>query len=145
MTLTSCNIDMTKIVYSKKKPFNFYYTNEIAKQVSLENSYKVIVFESNLYKEKEVSNEDKSTLQSFLKDLKKENFINKPADLPQKPVYKLYINFSKNKYIINIYSDKYISVYPWDGNYEMDYIDMSNIHVSDNLFYLCSYILPRHN
>jgi hypothetical protein len=143
--LTGCNLDMTKIVYNKEKPFAFYYTNEVAKHISLEGSYKAVIFETNLYKEKEIPSEDKPTIQNFLKNLKEKNFIKKPTDLPQKPVYKLYLSFSKDKYIMNVYSDKYVSVYPWDGNFEMDYIDMTGTHTSDNIFYLCSYITPRTN
>lgn len=139
--LTSCNMSMTKIVYNKKKPFNFYYTNEVAKLISLENAYTATIMETNLFHEKVISNEDKLTIQSFLKGLKRENFINKPSDLPNKPEYKIYINFKKNKYVINVYNNKYVSIYPWDGDFEMDYVNMSDTSVSDNLFYLCSYII----
>lgn len=140
---SGCNIDMTKVAYNKKKPFNFYYTNELAKGIKLEPSYKAVLFETNFFKQKELSKDDKSTILNFLNELKKADFIEKPSNLPSKPLYKLSVSFSKSKYVINIYNDKYASVYPWDGEWEMDYIDMTNIHVSNNLLYLCSFNIPR--
>jgi hypothetical protein len=128
---------------TKKKPNNFYYTNNLAKNLTLESSFKINLLDTNFYKEKELSKEDIDTVKKFTKALKKPNFIEKPKDLPEKPAYKLFFTFSKEKYVVNVYDEKYLSVQPWDGNYSMDYIDMEGIQPLYNLFGLCNYIIPK--
>ena len=138
MLLLGCNIN-----FSGKKTNNFYYTNLLAKGLTLETSYKCSVIDTNYYKEKLLSKEDSDTIKKFTGALDKSSFIDKPIDLPQKPMYKLIIVFSKEKYIINVYNEKFISVFPWDGSFKMDYIDMTKIKVSYNLFGLCKYLYPE--
>ena len=136
--LISCNYSI-----SRKKPTNLYYTNLLAKNLTLKNISNAVVVETNFYKEKNIPLEDLETIKAFATNLTKANFIDKPKDLPKKAVYKILLTFNKDKYVINIYSDKYISIFPWDGNYPMDYIDMENIQLSRNLYNLCKYIIEK--
>lgn len=128
---------------TKKKPNNFYYTNSLSKNLSQESNIKISLLDTNFFKEKSLSKDDVDTVKSFAKSLKKTNFIEKPKDLPEKPAYRLYFSFSKEKYVINIYNEKYIAVYPWDGTYSMDYVDMSSVKPLNNLYGLCKYLIPR--
>ncbi len=134
---------INNLTVTKKKPYNFYYTNNLAKNLTLESSIKIDLLDTNFYKEKELSKEDIELVKNFAKALKKQNFIDKPKELPEKPAYKLFFTFSKEKFIINVYNEKYISVYPWDGIYPMDYIDMEGIQPIYNIFGLCKYLIPR--
>jgi predicted aminopeptidase len=109
----------------------------------MESSFKINVLDTNFYKEKELSQEDIEIIKNFSKSLKISNFIEKPKELPEKPSYKLFITFKKEKYIINVYNEKYLSVYPWDGIYPMDYIDMEGIQAHYNLFSLCKYLMEK--
>lgn len=126
---------------TKKKPNNLYYTNNLAKNLTLESSFKVSILDTNFYKEKELSKEDIDIIKKFVKSLKKSNFIEKPKEISDKPPYKLFLTFSKEKYIINVYNEKYLSVYPWDGIYSMDYINMDGIKPLYNIFSLCKYLI----
>ncbi|HID0886129.1 TPA: DUF4883 family protein, partial [Clostridium botulinum] len=60
-----------------------------------------------------------------------------------KPLYKIFFTFEKDKYIINVYNKQYISVYPFDGNFSMDYIDMNNIPEAYNLYNLCNFLFNK--
>lgn len=135
-----CNYNLNSISFNKTKPNNFYYTNILAKNLTLESTCKAIILNTNFYREKELEKESIDSIRNLLKSFNKNNFIPKPKDLPDKPSYKIYLTFSKEKLIINVYNEKYISIYPWDGSYPMDYIDMSSTPVSLNLFSLCKYI-----
>lgn len=137
------NYKVDNLSVSKKKPNNFYYTNLLAKNLTLSSSCKAIVLDTNFYKEKDLVKEDVDTIKKFTKELNKQNFVDKPSDLPAKPIYKLYFTFDKEKYIINVYNERYLSIYPWDGNYPMDYIDMNSISPSNNINSLCKYLIPR--
>lgn len=137
---TSCS---SITILNKKKKNNFYYTNIVAKNITLEKSYRCNVVDTNFYKEKELTTQDSLVVTNFIKSLNTKYFISKPKDLPDKPVYKMFLTFKKEKFVVNVYNKKYLSVHPWDGYYEMDFIDMSSIPSSYNLFNLCAYLIPR--
>lgn len=123
---------------NKKKPNNFYYTNLLAKNLTLYSNYEVKVLDTNFYKTESLSDENIDIMKSFLKELRKPNFISKPVTLNTKPKYKIFFTFydSHEKYVVNIYDEQYISVYPWDGNFSMDYINMKEISPRYNLYSL---------
>jgi hypothetical protein len=127
----------------KEKHNNYYYTNKVSKHLTLDKNISGKVIDTNFYKEIDLSTDSIATLKDFIQNLKKENFIDLPKDLPNKPKYKFYLNFDKEKYIINVYTEKYISIYPWDGNYSMDYIDMTGVYLNYNLYGLCVNIFPK--
>jgi len=135
MLLLGCDINL-----NGRKIDNFYYTNLLAKDLTLETSYKCSIVDTNYYKEIAISKEDANTIKNFTKALNKSSFIERPKGLPQNPKYKIIIVFPKDKYVINVYNEKFVSVFPWDGTFPMDYIDMSKLQVSYNLYGLCKYI-----
>jgi hypothetical protein len=128
----------TNLYLNRKKPNNYYYTNLLAKNLTLNEDVNVRVLDTNFYKTESFNNEDIESIKSFLKELRKPNFISKPVFLTQKPEYKIFFDFTKinEKYVINIYNNEYISVQPWDGDFSMDYINMKNISPRYNLYSL---------
>ena len=56
----------------------------------------------------------------------------------------MYFTFKNSKYVINIYNDKYAVVFPWDGKYPMDYINMSKVPIAYNLDGICNYIYSKY-
>lgn len=122
------------------KPSLYYYTNILAKHVKEEPSYKVSVTEKNFYKNKLLSKEDSDSLKGFISSLKGNNFITVPKDgLPQIK-YRMIVTFPKEKYVINLYDKSLVTVHPYDGTYDMDYLDISKLPDSYNLYKICEYI-----
>lgn len=113
------------------------------KDLSLEKPTELYALYMNFYKKKDFPKEDLSTFAEFFNSLNNNSFIEKPADLPAKPLYKIFLTFSENKYVINVYNKDFISIYPWDGSYSMDYIDTSKMHKAYNLYGLCKYLIPK--
>lgn len=138
--LTGCNIKSTDLPLVTKKPNTYYYTKQLSNQIESKVKLTGMVLETNLHKEIELTSEGMEIITGFLKNIKTKNFIEKPSDLPDKPQYRIYINGSNDKYIINVYNEKYSSVQPWDGVYSMDYIDMSNVYTLYNLHGLCKHL-----
>lgn len=131
----------TSCSYLSKKPqANNHYTENLSKLINSNDSYKYYIFDMNFYKEKDLISDDSYIVNNFVKALDEKAFIKKPSSLGDKPVYKMMLEFPKEKYIINVYNAKYVTLHPWDGKEEMDYIDMTNLPASYNLFYLCNYI-----
>ena len=139
VNLMGCTIKPTDLPITKKKPNNFYYTNLLAQSFKNDDSPKITLFQVNLHKDKELPKEGMENIKGFFKNIKQRDFINKPALLPSKPEYKIYINTSKEKYVVNVYNEKYISIFPWDGVFSMDYIDTSNLYTLYNFYGLCKY------
>lgn len=113
------------------------------KDLSLESPKELYALYMNFYKKKDFSKEDLSTFGEFFNSLNNDSFIAKPESLPDKPLYKIFLTFSENKYMINIYNETVISIYPWDGSYNMDYIDTSKMYKAYNLYGLCKYLIPK--
>lgn len=138
--LSSCNFYLPT---NSKKPNNYYYTNLLAESISKETFYKCTAINTSFYKEIEISQNDKNTLNGLFKKLNSKNFINKPNNLKVKPKYKLIFTFKDTKYLMDIYDENIISIYPWDGKFEKDYIDMSGIPLSYNVNSLCDYLFNK--
>lgn len=144
ISLTSCNFDANSTeLLKKQKPDNFYYTNLLTRDIKFENSYLGIILDTNFYKEHTLSKDESDIAKNFILSLNTKSFVSKPNDLPEKPPYKIYFTFKTDKYVIEVFNGRYVSVYPWDGSYNKDYIDMSNTPDSYNLFLLCKYSIPR--
>lgn len=138
--LTGCAISFKDILSRKEKPNNFYYTNKLMESFALESDCTINVVYMNFYKGVELKEGETPIVKKFFNHLKKDSFVSKPNNLPEKPAYKMYFTFTNSKYVINIYNARYISVYPWDGEYEVDYIDMKNTYKAYNLFWLSKYV-----
>jgi len=113
------------------------------KDLSLENPTELYALYMNFYKKKDFSKEDLSTFTEFFNSLNNDSFIETPVNLTSKPIYKIFIKFSENKYVINIYNDNLLSIYPWDGDYRMDYLNTSKMYKAYNLYGLCKYLIPK--
>ncbi|OPJ59583.1 DUF4883 family protein [Clostridium oryzae] len=137
---SSCSLPSTNILTDTKKPCKFFYTNKLSEDINTYDITKIYSLETNIIKEKKINNDNLLYFKSFVNNLKSKFFINKPAKLPKKPRYKIFVTCSKKKYVINVYNRKYIALFPWDGTYEMDYIDMSDVKKLYNLFDLCQYL-----
>lgn len=139
--LTSCTHDYYK------KPAKNYYSENIINNFANSSIKKCILLETNIHSQKSLSSGDINTINKFFNTTDIKYFVDTtsktPAVLSRKPCYKIFLYFNckeNNRYVINVYDSKTISVYPWDGKYDLDYIDMSNTYPSLNLYNLCKSI-----
>ena len=122
-----------KYIKLSKKTSNSFYSQNLYKLIKTDD-FKLTILDSNFYKELSVDNENKLVIRDFLSSLSKNNFITKPENLPSKPVYKIFIKFSHDKYVINIFNENLVSIFPWDATYEEDYISTDEVPIRYNLF-----------
>jgi len=144
LSFTSCKYAITdkKLIKSSKEN-KFYYTNMLMENINEESNYNCSLMDTNFHKEIILNSSNTSALNNFLKSLNEKHFLSKPKQNLEEAKYKIYITFKNNKYVINVYDEKLIGIHPWDGYYDMDYIDMTNTPISYNLYKLCSYMIPR--
>ncbi|WP_415336528.1 DUF4883 family protein, partial [Clostridium perfringens] len=96
----------------------------------------------NIYSEVIVDNEDVRIIDDLLKSLKDSNFINEEP-LPNKPLYKIFIDLNSEKYVIDIYGDDLITLYPWDSDVRKDYLSLKDIPNSFKLEPFCQYVFNK--
>lgn len=140
VTFSSCNGQDPIKSLKGIKPNDYYYTNNLMEKIKLKKITKCTVVEMNFYKELDIDKENYEKICSFFDKLNMENFMSPLKNNSQKPKYKIFFICENEKYVVNIYDNRYISIYPFDGTYSMDYIDLKNIPDSINLYYLCNFL-----
>lgn len=138
LSFTGCNLNTSQYISPKSKPSENYYTNEIQNKINENSDYTLRIFDMDYYKYYEVSKEEHSILPEFIDSLSNENY-SATLENNLKPKYRLIIEFSDSKYIINIFNNELISIYPWDGVYKEDVLTMDGISDYYNLFKFCEY------
>nr|WP_243158863.1 DUF4883 family protein [Clostridium cochlearium] len=121
-----------------------YYTNKLVENINSEPDYQCVIVDTNFYREEYLQKENLSIVKNFLNSINKNSYVlyNKKT-IPQKPLYKIFLIFSNEKFVINVYNENYVSIHSWDGYHRMDYIDTSSIPYSYNLYNLCNFLIPR--
>ncbi len=140
LMLCGCSVNTAQYINLSKKPCNNYYTNLLYKKLNEDNSYTVHVFDTNLYKDIEVSSDLKLTISNFITSLNSDSYADS-SNTESKEAYRIKIVFSNgSKFLIKVFNDKYITLSPWDGVYSEDYINMTNVPLAYNLFDFCNHI-----
>lgn len=126
-------------LFNKNKPTLNYYTENLIKKLSTEKPKSIKVFYKEFFDEFTFPESECTDILSFINILNENNFIEKPSDLPDTYKYKVYIEFNHTKYALTIFNEKYISIYCWDGDYEVDYANMTDVPLQLNLYSICKY------
>lgn len=143
----SCNSNFITTLKSPLKiikPSKNYYTNILIKTINNSDDLTISIFYSKLGKNKTVPKEYMENINLFLNSLKTDYFLNySTSDINiENPEYRLTVySNEKSTFIIDILNDKYIVVYPWDGSYEPDLINISNLHTRINLFNIIDHLI----
>ena len=143
---SGCNINYNEYPSLGTKPSYDFYTTSLTSLLSKEDNFQVMLLETNYSTELDVNTIGKDTLRDFFNNLSENSFITDEkilTDLPNKPIYKLYLNTHEEKYVINIFSEDIVSIHPWDGLFQQDYITMTYTPKAYNLYGLCNYLLKN--
>jgi hypothetical protein len=124
---------------AKSKSCNYYYTSKLLKKISEDKDPQIKALNMSYYKIKILSSEEKSIVLNYLRTVIKSDFKDS-KEFKEKPVYRLYINFNDETYIIDIFSKEDIGIFPYDGNLQQDVVKMNSKYKCYNLYYLCKNI-----
>jgi len=138
------NFSIESLKSNKKDMELNYYTSKLIENINSEPDYQCVIVDTNFYREEYLQKENLSIVKNFLNSINKNSYVlyNKKT-IPQKPLYKIFLIFSNEKFVINVYNESYVSIHSWDGYHRMDYIDTSSIPYSYNLYNLCNFLIPR--
>lgn len=139
-TLIGCNFENPKYINFSMKPNNHYYIDEIKNRILNNDKYTLYVFDTNLYKEIEVSADDDNIIEDFISSLTNDAYSDEKTE--GKEPFRLKVVFENgDKYLIKVFNDSKISVSPWDGVYKEDTISIKNLPLKYNLFDFCNHVL----
>jgi hypothetical protein len=139
--LTSCSIENPKYINISTKPNNHYYTDQLEHKFLADDNFTLYVFDTNLYKEIEVSKEENPILKNFISSLILENYSD--SGINNKELYRIKVVFNDDKYLIKVFDNSMVSISPWDGNYKEDIISMKDLPLRYNLIDFCNHIANK--
>ncbi|MBD7909918.1 MULTISPECIES: DUF4883 family protein [Clostridium] len=140
--LQGCAFDDPKYIHLKEKSDIAIYTKEIYTKLLKDEHFSIEFFDTNLYKDISVPEDENQIIENFIGSLSDENY--KDEELPkEKEPYQLRIKFQDSKYIIKVYNENLVAIYPWDGNYKEDILSMKDIPKHYNLYDFCKHVENR--
>ena len=140
--LNGCSYNTAEYIHVKKKPCLDYYSNEIYNKLLNNEDYSLEIFDTNVYKTFSLDDNEKVIIKDFLSSLSNDSY-QKYTDITKLEPYEIKITFHDSKYIIKIFDNETISIFPWDGVYEEDIVNMSSVPQRYNLYEYCEYIKNR--
>jgi hypothetical protein len=140
-SLTSCSIENPKYINFSTKPNNHYYTDQLENKILMDDNFTLYVFDTNLYKEIEVSKDENLIIKNFLSSVVSENYTDN--EINSKEIYRIKVVFSDDKYLIKVFDNSTISISPWDGNYKEDVVLIKDLPLRYNLLDFCNHVANK--
>ncbi|AGF58151.1 hypothetical protein B0P06_003537 [Clostridium saccharoperbutylacetonicum] len=140
LTLTGCDFQNPRYINFSMKPNNHYYIDKIKNRILNNYKYKLYVFDTNLYKEFQIPDEEDNIVEDFISSINSDAYTDET--ITSKEPFKLTIIFDNGeKYLIKVFNSSIISVAPWDGFYKEDVISIKDLPLKYNLFDFCNHVL----
>ena len=140
-TLQGCIVEDPKYIHFSTKPEINYYTNQIYLNIFNNNEdYFLDLYNTNLSKNIPIPNDEKTIIENFLNEISIDNF-DENIEIPDKECYQIRIRFDNSQqYLIKVFDNNILTISPWDGIYQEDIIDISNLPIRFNLYDFCKHI-----
>lgn len=144
LTFTLFVFGCSPLEYIKyEKPKINYYTTKLSDLVN-NKDYEIQILDTNVYRTIDVDKEDVRIIPDLINNLKSDNFLTEePEGLPVKSMYKLFIMSKDNKMVLDVYGDDIISIYPWDGDFEKDYLSLKGVPNAFKAEQFCKYVFEK--
>lgn len=112
------------------------------KEISKEDILNIKIVEKTFYSKKTV---EKNDIPIFVEMINNINFDNISDSVLQENNYlfKIYIECEDSKFLIDVYGDDIISIYPWDGLTPKTFLSVSNLPLSIKTESICNYIFKK--
>lgn len=139
-SLSGCIFQDPKYINFSKKPCDNYYTSSLYKEFLENSNYSVYIFDTNLYKNIQVNDNEKKITENFIESLSDKDFKTDNNSTEKEP-YRIKIIFNDGSmFLIKVFNEKEISISPWDGNYKEDFINIENVPLAYNLYDFCNHV-----
>lgn len=137
--LQGCSFKDPKYINFKEKESPNFYINEISSKLLNGEDFSLEIFNTNLYKKIKIDDSEKVVINNFINSLADSNYIDNEKPITDE-IYEMRILFDDEKYIIKVYNENIVTVFPWDGIYEEDIINMVNVPQRNNPMDFCKNI-----
>lgn len=138
--LQGCSFNDPKYIHFGSKTDSAFYTKEVYSKILNNENFTMVLFNNNLYKNISIDSSENDVIKNFISSLSENNYPDEKVPDETEP-YEIRIEFTDgSKYVINVYNNELVSLYPWDGNYEEDVISMEGVPIHYNLYDFCIHI-----
>ena len=137
-----CTMDDPKYINFKEKPSLNYYCTEIHNRLLKGENYSLSIYDTNVTKLIRIDDSEKVIVDNFFSYLSNDSY-QKYENITDIEPYQFRIIFDDIQYVIKIFNNEKVSIFPWDGTYNEDIISMTNIPARYNLYDFCEYIKNR--
>lgn len=133
------------IISNKNNTATFLKIEDINfKTLLAEDIENIKIVEKTFYSKKTV---DKKYTEFFIEMLNNIDLTNltDPVLDEDNYLFKIYIELKDDKFMIDVYGDDVISIYPWDGTTQKKYVSISKFPLSIKAESLCNFIFKTTN
>ncbi|WP_297520437.1 DUF4883 family protein [uncultured Clostridium sp.] len=136
-------ISCSTIEYSsnKNKPSESHYSESLKELITTDIT-EIKLIENKFYKEVILDKNSTKLISDMVNELDLKS-ITLPLSSDIECLFKLHIKNNTQKYVIDVYGNDIISIYPWDGVYEKDFLDISSLPLSLKAESICNFILKN--
>ncbi|OOM82161.1 hypothetical protein CLPUN_04630 [Clostridium puniceum] len=140
-SLSGCITENPQYINFSTKPNNHYYTDQLKNKILGDENFTLYVFDTNLYKEIEVSKNENPIIKNFISSLISDSYSDEQIN--KKESFRIKVVFNDDKYLIKIFDNSIASISPWDGNYKEDIISVKELPLRYNLLDFCNHIANK--
>lgn len=143
----SCNKNFIQNISAPikiSKPSKNFYTNALINSIKNSQNIQISIFYSKTGKNKILPNEYMENFNLFINSIKQDFFVENLNENVKEPEYKLTVVLdNKNSFIVNVFDENLVSIHPWDGVYEADFINISSLNNKINIFNTVNFIIKN--
>ena len=137
-----------KFLFSTYTSKNIISTNSIAKEniysfSTLDsNTLNIKLLETKFNAKKTIKGGNLDIFNNMLEAIDKSERISNPNIITES-LFKIYISDSKEKYVLDLYGDDILAIYPWDGSTQKEFVSVKKLPNSLNPESICNYIFKN--
>lgn len=138
-TLIGCNT-VEYVNNNNNKPSKTYYSDKLKSSIK-DKIQSVRIIENNFFKEISLDENQIKLLSEMINEIDSTDLINN--DLlgdAEKCLFKIYIETQTDEFIIDVYGNDILTIYPWDGIYEKDIISLDKSPLSLKPESICKFM-----
>lgn len=139
LIMTSCTFEINKDVQDPCK-----YIDKLKSELDTSKISSLELLEVKFNRNFLIDDYKNEMLTNSIDYLCIDNIENLDDNFNETPTYKLFITFdSKEKFVIEVFKDGLVSVFPWDGKGNKEYFSSANIPEGYKLYNYCEFINPK--
>lgn len=140
-SLIGCNT--IEYMNYNKKPNQTYYSDKLKNSLN-SNIQNIKIIENNFFKEINLDENQVKLISEMINEIDSTDVLTDKISIEsEKSLFKIYVETKSENFIIDVYGNDVLTIYPWDGIYEKDIVSLSQSPLSLKPESICKYIFKN--